>query len=497
MKRGNPYPYEQMRRALSFYPAGIFETMLEVAGRWQTELYLSGGALRDWLCGMRPNDLDFTISRGAARFLEEVKNLQGAGTIVRLGERHDDSCRLVMHGRTIDVTGFRTGAATIEDDLKKRDFTINALAAKVNDILDQTSVPCLIDPLDGLGDLQRKVIRACPRAFADDPLRMVRAFRFAALLDFSIEQSAITEITSLSHLLSKSAAERIRYEFDQIMMSCRASEAVYKMAETGLLQQIAPELREGAGVSQPPFHHLDVLQHNMFTLECLERIIAEPGSFFPTCPEALTSYVSDLDKVRLLKWAALFHDAGKPATRKIIKECDNRITFHAHEDTGSRMFGDFASRLRWSIRHKQWVSDLIEMHMHPFHLCNVLRSEGEISRRAKLKLCRRAGDDLAGLFLLAMADSLAGRGPEKPEGIEKMVAALYSELEEMSEVVMRPLINRPKLLTGHDLIDTLGLTPGPQFKAILEAVEMASLEGKIVSREDALAWVRRYMAVEK
>jgi poly(A) polymerase len=486
-----------MRRALSHYPAGIFETMLEVAGRWKIELYLSGGALRDWLHGVTPNDLDFTISRDAARFLEEVKILQGAGTLVHLGERHDDSCRLVIQGRTIDVTGFRTGAATIEEDLKKRDFTINAMGAKVNDILDQTTEPYLIDPLDGLGDLQRRLIRVCPGAFSDDPLRMVRAFRFAALLDFRIDLSTITEISTLSHLLSKSAAERIRYEFDQIMMSFRASDAVYKMAETGLLLQIAPELLEGEGVSQPPFHHLDVLQHNMFTLECLERIIAEPRRFFSTCPEALTSYISDLDKMRLLKWAALFHDAGKPATKKIVKERDNRITFHTHEDTGSRMFGDFAARLRWSTRDKHWVSDLIAMHMHPFHLCNVLCSEGKISTRARLKICRRTGEDLAGLFLLALADSLAGKGPEKPEGIEKTVAELYCELEEMYEEVMRPVINGPKLLTGHDLIDTLGLAPGPQFKEILEAVEMAALEGKIVNREDALAWVRRSLAIEK
>ena len=496
MKRDNPCQFEQVRRALSHYPIGIFESMLEIAGRLKTKLYLSGGALRDLLLGVTPNDLDFTISRGAVRFLEEIKNLQGAGTVVRLGERHDDTCRLVMQEWTIDVTGFRTGASTIEEDLTKRDFTINALGAEVNDILDQTTLPRLIDPLDGFEDLQRGIIRSCPGAFSDDPLRMLRAFRFAALLDFRIDPSAIAEITALSHLLSKSAAERIRYEFDQMLMSPRASAAVYSMAGTGLLQQIAPELLEGDGVSQPPFHHLDVMQHNMFTLECLERIIAEPRIFFPSCPEALTAYVEDADKMKLLKWAALFHDAGKPATKKISKERDDRITFHAHEDAGSMMFGDFASRLRWSTRHKQWVSKLIAMHMHPFHLCNVLRSEGGISRRAKLKICRRAGEDLAGLFLLALADSLAGNGPEKPEGIEKMVAELYCELEAMSEELLRPLINGPKLLTGHDLIDTLGLAPGPQFKEILEAVEMAFLEGNIANRKEALAWVRRYLSVD-
>lgn len=483
----------EIRDRLADYPRRLLDTLLQTAESQTVVLYISGGALRDWLLGVSPNDLDFTISYGAAEFLELVKKEYGKGTIVPLGTRHDDTCRLVLDGLSVDVSGFRRGSATIREDLAKRDFTVNALGADFQEVLRDDREIELIDPMNGVEDMQKKVIRRCPGAFSDDPLRMLRAFRFAALLGFEVVPDTLSEIAAKANLIGLSAAERIRYELDEIMTSPRAYPAFMGMDAVGLIEWIMPELYEGHGVSQPPFHHLDVLQHNIFTLDCLEKIIADPGAYFPDNHEAVTSYLLDINTLRVIKWAALFHDVGKPATRDILPDKGNRITFYGHDEQGAQKFEEFAERLKWSRTNRERVSRLIGMHMHPFHLCSVLQAEEIVSERAQLKICRKAGENLIGLFLIAMADSMAGQGVDKVEAIEEQLASLFSRLETINRERVIPVLSGPKLLTGHDLIDTLGISPGPDFRGILDALDMAVIEGAVNDREGALDWVRSYL----
>lgn len=483
-----------IRARLADYPRRLLETLLQTADSTGVVLYISGGALRDWLLGNSPNDLDFTISYGAEAFLEQVKKNYGTGTIVPLGTRHDDTCRLVLDGLMVDVSGFRRGSATIREDLSKRDFTVNALSADFQDVVDHDREIEIIDPMNGIEDLQKKVIRGCPAAFSDDPLRMLRAFRFAALLGFEVVPDTLADIAAKANLIGLSAAERICYELDQIMMSPRAYPAFMGMNAVGLTEWIIPELNEGNGVSQPSFHHLDVLEHNLFTLDCIERIIADPGDFFPDNHEVIATYLEDIKTLSAIKWAALFHDVGKPATRDVLPEKDDRITFYGHDEEGRRKFEEFAERLKWSRTSRERVSKLIAMHMHPFHLCNTLRTKGSLSERAQLKICRKAGENLIGLFLIAMADSLAGQGDDKVDAVEEELTHLFNTLERLNREKVIPVLSGPKLLTGHDLIDTLGIPPGPDFKEILEALDLAVIEGTVSDREGALDWVRGFIA---
>ena len=485
---------KDMRARLADYPRRLLETLLQTADSAGVVLYISGGALRDWLLGNSPNDLDFTISYGAAEFLEQVKKHYGTGTIVPLGTRHDDTCRLVLDGLTVDVSGFRRGSATIREDLSKRDFTVNALSADFQDVLNHDREIEIIDPMNGIEDMQKKVIRGCPAAFSDDPLRMLRAFRFAALLGFEVVPDTLTDIAAKANLIGLSAAERIRYELDQIMMSPRAYPAFMGMKAVGLTEWIIPELSEGHGVSQPSFHHLDVLQHNLFTLDCIERIIANPGDFFPDNHEVIVTYLEDIKTLAVIKWAALFHDVGKPATRDVLPEKDDRITFYGHDEEGRRKFDEFAERLKWSRTSRERVSRLVAMHMHPFHLLNTLRTKDSLSERAQLKICRKAGENLIGLFLIAMADSMAGQGDDKVDAVEEDLAHLFNTLETLNREKVIPVLSGPKLLTGHDLIDTLGISPGPDFKEILEALDLAVIEDTVSDREGALDWVRGFIA---
>ncbi|MBU0910418.1 MAG: HD domain-containing protein, partial [Proteobacteria bacterium] len=221
-----------------------------------------------------------------------------------------------------------------------------------------------------------------------------------------------------------------------------------------------------------------------------ERIIHRPGDFYPAQGEALTKYLAGGKRIIWLKWAALFHDLGKPAALRTINQ---RITFYNHDRIGGELVAALANRLRWSREKSDRVSRFITLHMWPFHLSNVRRKKG-VTARACLKIYKAAGEELPGLFLLAMADSLAGQGEGKPEGMEEELVALYTQVLDVCRTRVEPVLAGPRLVTGKDLLE-LGLEPGPVFKDILAEVEQAQVEGEFNSREQALAWVRHFLSV--
>ncbi|THB79630.1 MAG: CCA tRNA nucleotidyltransferase [Desulfobulbaceae bacterium] len=475
------------------YPSDLIEVLFDTAHRNDLKLYICGGVLRDWLNGTASRDLDLTIAYGAQSFLEEVAAALGRGTVVPLGMKHDDTCRLVVGPWSVDVSGFRKGAGTIAEDLLQRDFTINAMAAEAESFFSERAHRTIIDPLDGLYDLEEKVLKVCSGAFSDDPLRILRAFRFAAELNFVISEQTRSDLRRCANLVTLSAVERISYELNLIMASPRAHQAFIDMLQTGVLQWIIPELHEGHGVEQPPFHHLDVLKHNIETLGMVEKILDDPVRYFPESASYLTSYLEQEARQKQLKWAGLFHDVGKPQCRVPDNDDPDKITFYGHDETGAQLLKSYARRMRWSNEDTSATAHLITMHMHPFHLLTVKRSAGKISQRAKVNICRKAGESITGLFILARADDLSSMGETKPAGIDKELRSLHHELVTLYHDQVVPVINGPKLLTGNDLIDTLGLTPGPHFKEILASLERAVIEGSIKTRAEALDWVKTHM----
>jgi poly(A) polymerase len=409
--------------------------------------------------------------------------------------------RVVWKNIVVDLTGFREGTATIAADLAKRDFTVNALAVPL--ILKKGKNPelqvgdTLIDPCGGLQDLERKIIRSTgPGIFTSDPLRLLRAYRFMASLGFVIEKSTAQAIKQDIGLLAKVSSERIVRELDYIMSSPRAFQAVLAMSECGLLGELFPELLEGVGVEQPDSHHLDVFDHGLETLSAMEKIQKNPDRFFCGHGSALTEYLDEEKRRVWLKWAALFHDLGKPATYERQAEKDNRITFHNHDMAGASKFQGIADRLKWSREGTRTVSRLIEMHMWPFHLNNV-RRQHELTPKAALRLVKAAGSELHGLFMLALADSLAGQGAGRPPDMEASMVSLYEELIGIYQKHIKPVLEKPRLLTGHDLQRVFHLQSGPVFSLILDGLQQAQVEGMIDSREDAIAWVHDYLRGEK
>jgi len=474
---------------LSHYPESVLLTLNDCAKSLGIDIYLVGGALRDLMMNVVSPDLDFAISSGATAFLKEVRSRLGTGAVVILGDEENDTARLVLDNLSLDVAGFRKGAVKIEEDLRLRDFTINSLGVLLNDLVQPEKEVVPADPLGGFNDLTVGLIRACPNCFDDDPVRLLRAYRFSAQLDFMIDNKTLRQIRVKAGLIIDIAVERIANELDLIMATPRAYGAFKGMQKAEILLGLIPELYNGSNVDQPPFHHLDVMEHNLATLDFVERIIEHPRNYFPRCHELISEIAEDQAAVIALKWAALFHDIGKPAVKKVNGKKQRRITFYNHDEQGAVIVGVIGERLKWSNQRIKRVSSLVSMHMHPFHLNNVMQNDETLSKRAMHKICKRAGDDLYPLFLLAMADSLAGQGSDKPEHIEEQLEQLFCRVTEFFKETLKPVLTGPKLLTGHDLIDTFKMSSGPEIGRLLEGVEEAAVEGKISTRDEALAWV--------
>lgn len=480
----------ERERLRSFFPQKLLNLLVGVAKRNSTGLYVVGGTVRDLLMGLDCKDLDLTLVQGAHKFCRTLQRELGEGTLVPLGTETEEACRLVWQGLDIDVSSFRGNATTIAEDLALRDFTINSMAVDLAPLAHGEAVP-LLDPTGGRQDLASKILCHCRGAFADDPLRLLRGYRFAATLGFDLAEQTRTAIAADAPDIITVAAERVWSELNRIIEVDDSTQVLLMMHEDGLLSHLLPELYDGVGVAQPDFHHLDVFSHNVETLKQLEQLLKRPGNAYPENSEQVTRYLRSSQSKRCLKWAALLHDVGKPAT--IGNQGDNgRVTFHNHDQVGRRLLEQIANRLRWSREQQEITGTLIAHHMHPFHLCNVKRQQ-VLSRKAALKLCKRAGDLLPGLFLLAMADSLASEGALKPKEMEQELVELYREVETIFTEHIQPALSGPPLLRGKDLIKHFQLVPGPIFRELLNEVEVLQVEGELASKNEALAWVEHYL----
>lgn len=481
-----------LRRRSADYPTRLLTALQGVAAELGRELFLVGGTVRDWLLDLPANDLDFTVDCDAVRCCRcLIRNLNG-GTFVPLGAAEEEAGRVVWRSLTIDFSSFRPGATSIEEDLSIRDFTVNGMALQFSVFMDPSATLRLIDPLQGVVDLKAGVLRACPGAFISDPLRMLRGYRLWARFGFSFDAETEGSIVEHAALLNRVSVERISYEMDCIMESGRAHEVIAAMAQSGLLFQVVPGLKDGVGISQPESHHLDVFGHCLAALANMEQILKEPETFYPQCSEILQEYLQRPGMKSVLKWTALLHDLGKPATRKIREDKGGRITFYNHDEVGRGLVQELGRELRWANDKRDRIAALTGMHMHPFHLCNVQRDQG-LSKKACLKLSKRAGDDLIGLFFLAMADSLAGKGEKSPEAMEQELGDLLCEVLETYTRDIEPALHGPRLVAGKDLIEMFSLQPGPKFAQILDALQEAQVEGEVSSREEALEWVARFL----
>ena len=470
----------------------LLQALLQMSAENTVPLYLVGGTVRDWLLGRSASDIDIAAHCSATVLAKQLRAALGGGALVDLSGPDDEAVRVVWRKEQVDFATFRAGTTSIEEDLRLRDFTLNAMAVPLAALATGGKPLHFIDPIGGLTDLRNGRIVHCPGAFINDPLRMLRGYRLSAMLRFHLADETRVEVKMHAGRIALAAAERIGYELRLIFQTPETARVLQAMDEDGLLALLLPELCRGKSVVQPEFHHLDVFGHSLLALGSMDEILADPERFFPSRMAEITRYLQQENTLVCMKWAALLHDIGKPVTRAVQADKDDRVTFYRHDEEGVAIFREFAERSRWSNADIERTGGLIGMHMHPFHLCNVARA-GKITRRAALKLCQRAGSDLPGLFLLAMADSMASRGEKKPERMEAELRELFDSVQKIYDEHIQPVLFGPRLLTGKDLIGEFGLQPGPVFTTLLEALEVARVEGEVTDRRSALAFVAAFL----
>jgi poly(A) polymerase len=395
--------------------------------------------------------------------------------------------------RTVDFAALR--GRSIRDDLLLRDFTIDAMAVDLKKIITEKVVKLpadVIDPTNGWQDLKAKRIEAVSNSvFLDDPLRLIRAFRLSASIDFRISERTLKLIKDFAYLIQRSSAERVQDELLKILSFSQCANILSEIDKTSLANQIFPELTVARGVKQDGFHHLDVWDHSFLALQRLDNILAALEDYFPALGTKIQAHLDqdiqgEYNRLTSLKLAALFHDVGKPATRSVNEK--GRVHFIEHQKVGVDMTEGFLTRLRLSDRFKKLVLLLVKEHLRPGFLTN----ENPPTRRAIYRFLRDTGDAAPETLLLSLADRLAARGPAATKELDRRhQETVYLLMEQYyrrrEEEPITPLV------TGDDLMTVFHLKPGPLIGELLETIREAQAEGKIGSKDDALRLAKKYL----
>jgi poly(A) polymerase len=426
------------------------------------QAYFVGGCVRDILLGREPSDYDVSTDATPDRIQELFPRSLSVGAkfgvIVVVGDSEDDCSKQVEVATFRSDIGYSDGrhpdrvayATSPEDDVRRRDFTINAL------LLDPET-EAVLDFVGGRDDLRVGIIRAIGKAeerFQEDKLRMLRAVRFAARFRYAIEASTFVAIQKLAPTVRQVSVERIRDELTKMLTEGAARRAFELLDETGLLPEVLPEISALKGVEQPPQFHPegDVWTHTLMMLEMLSA-------------GASTT----------LAWGVLLHDVGKPPTFTPPAGPEGRIRFDEHVEVGTRMAEAICSRLRFSHEAIEQIAALVANHLR---FKDVTRMKPATLKRF---VCLDRFDEHLELHRLDCLSS--HRILEGYEFVRRFLATTPPE-------EVRP----PRLLTGDDL-RSFGYAPGPKFKAMLAAVEEAQLNGRISTREDAIKLVRELFSL--
>ncbi len=491
----------------------LLRVAIEACAARGTKAWLVGGSVRDALFAARPiHDFDIAVEQDAIKAARMAADGLGVPMYVLDAER--DTARVVAHDTAgdrvfLDFAGLR--GPTIEADLEKRDFTLNAMAVDVRE------PGLLIDPFGGRRDIEARLLRAVTdRSLVDDPIRLLRAVRLSIGLSFQIEPHTRESIRESAHLVGEASAERARDELARIVALAGAYANLDLLDELGLLSELIPELVATRGVTQSLPHHWDVYEHTRRTLDLLEILLGRAAGVGSQARSAQTvetvsdSVWTDVDRALgpmqsalrdhcekvlsderpvwlALKWAAILHDTGKPSTRSV--DPDGRVRNFGHEDAGAIVAAERTRTLRFSNIEVERVAAIVRHHMRPHHLM-----ESGPTRRATYRFFRDVGAAGVDVLLLSLADHLATHGPRlDPERWARRLELSRAMLDEYFHR-RGETVSPPPLIAGRDVLHELGLEPGPEVGRVLEAVREAQAAGEVSTREEAMALAKRMVS---
>jgi poly(A) polymerase len=443
------------------------------------DAYLVGGAVRDLLMGSTPVDYDIVVRQDPQVLADAISRETGA-FFFKLGKDRQAVLRVRLKDHTLDLV--RMAGGSIESDLRLRDFTVNAMAVHLGS-------RSLLDPANGQQDLANRTIRmVSDQTFPSDPLRLLRAYRFAATLNFEIEKTTESAIRRHSPLIRRPAGERIREELIRLLAAPGAAGYLRKMKASGLLLDLFPELMAERECTQNRHHCFDVLEHTLWACRHLEFFLnGKAIATDPMLEMAIAGIGSRLTPV--LKLAMLLHDIGKPRTRSM--DGAGAVHFFGHEKMGAEMAAAVTGRLKFSNPDAAYLHELIENHLRPVLLYQAHQRQS-LTRRGIVGLFMSLNDRAPDLLIMALADAFAKT--ETSLDMDPSYAAFISDLIKMYFQDYLPRKSRAPLITGRDLIARFGLRPSPLFKTILVAVEEARLSQAIANQRDAIALVRAWLA---
>lgn len=454
--------------------------------------YLVGGYLRDKVLGLTSKDIDFVIDGDPVAVCSGLSDLLSGKSFSLDRERKIARCLVTEEDlqRTVDISPLST---SIEDNLKGRDFTINAMALDIAKLKNESEI-CFPDDLisssPGLKDIRdRKIRLVSPSGFQDDGLRLLRAVRLSVELGFSIDERTGKIAGKDADRLEKVKPERIKEEIFQ-MFSSDVTDALRMMDRLGILRAVFPELISLKGITQNEYHHLDVFEHTICSIEEEEKILTYLEDYFPGLPVLINRHLDQkveggCSRLTALRLATLFHDLGKPQKRT---KDSGSVHFYDHAQAGYDQVQDILERLRFGKKARKLIGKLVLEHMRPIFLTK----EEVISERVVRRFEDRVGDEIVELLILSIADKLSARGTlSSDEDIEKHC--------QVSRKLMESYLRKPKkeetppLIDGYDIINMFGLESGPLVGNLLKIAREAHLDGRISTKKEALRLVKSWL----
>ncbi|AZA51742.1 CCA tRNA nucleotidyltransferase [Chryseobacterium sp. G0201] len=449
----------------------LFKIISEVADKNNQSVYIVGGYVRDLLMKRKAStDIDFVTEQSGIELAESVGKeidpkmkvsvFKTYGTaMVRYKDLELEFVGARKESYTENSRKPEVEGGTLEDDQKRRDFTINAMAISLN----KDNFGELIDPFNGVDDLGKEILRTPlepAQTYSDDPLRMMRAIRFASTLNFKIEENSLEAIKQEAERIKIVSMERIMVEFNKIMLSEKPSIGLRLMEETGLMKLIIPELIELKGIEEVEGQtHKDNFYH---TLEVVDNISLNTNNLW-------------------LRWSALLHDIGKAPTKKFVE--GTGWTFHGHEFLGSKMVKAMFQKLKLPLGpDMKYVQKMVKLSSRPIALITDDASDSALRR-----LLFDAGENMEDLFTLCKAD-ITTKNSKKQERFKKnfeYVAVKIKEVEEKDHVR-----NFQPPISGEEIMEMFNLKPGREIGILKEKVKEAILEGEILNdKEEATKFV--------
>jgi putative nucleotidyltransferase with HDIG domain len=457
----------------------VLRALLAAADR-RSDPVIVGGAVRDACLGRpRAPDLDVAIGSGAIPLARRLADRVGGAFVSLDAER--GVARVLVGGVRVDIADFR--AATLDADLRARDFTVNALALSVRALLREGRAP-IVDPMGGLADLRARRLRlASTAALGDDPLRALRAVRLEHLLGFRLASAAARAITGAAPQLGRVSAERVRDELLLLLALRQAARAMRRADQLRLLATVVPEIEAMRATQQPPPHRFTVLEHSLRAVAGSDLVVARAHALAPFGEELAAHLTAPLGggvtRGQVLKLAALLHDVSKPETYRVR---DGRVTFFEHDERGAARARAIGERLRLPGEAVAALERLVRYHLRPMHLGGA----GEITDRARWRFYRDLGADTRDLLLLALVDAAAVRG-QSPFAVWRRATLIRDLLRGWA--VQRRAAAAPPLLRGDDVMARFGLAPGPEVGRLLARAREAQDLGLVRTRDAALAYL--------